>query len=109
MAVSESLKKKVKAKLRITWNDDETDYRIFDEIVPTAEAAIRFKIGIPDNVSFDFDEPGIESMLFLAHCYYQWNDAEDEFDSNYAAEMRQARIKWEVWQHDKFEEETSNL
>ncbi|MGN0301600.1 MAG: hypothetical protein ACI4BI_01830, partial [Anaerotardibacter sp.] len=99
----------VRAKLSVTWSDESTDSRIDEVIIPTAEAAIRFKVGIPNSAEFSFDEPGVENMLLLAHCYYQWNEAEDEFDGNYANEIMQARIKWEVSQYVEEQETSSDL
>ena len=34
--------------------------------------------------------------MFLAYCFYLFNDAEDEFEVNYAAMMRAARRRIEV-------------
>lgn len=97
--MSDELLAQVYGKLRVTWSDEATDARIRDVIIPTAEADLRFKIGIPESAEFDFATPGTENILFLGHCYYQWNDAEDEYDGNYAAMLGQARRKWEVIQH----------
>ena len=98
MAVSEELRRQVRAKLRVTWSDDVTDSLLDEVVIPNAMAAIRSKVGIPDSVEHDFAEPGGENILLLAHCYYQWNDAEDDFDAHYAAEIAQARAMWEVRQ-----------
>lgn len=97
--MSDDLLSQVYGKLRVTWSDEATDERIKEVIMPTAEADLRFKIGIPEGVEFDFATPGTENLLFLGHCYYQWNDADDEFGGNYAALLDQARRKWEVMQH----------
>lgn len=85
-----------KAKCRVTWSDVATDNRFSQEIVPDAIDVIRFKVGIPDAVDFDFTASGLEHRLFLNYCYYVWHDAEDDFESNYAADLAHARRKWEV-------------
>lgn len=104
------LKEQVRRKLRVTWDDKEaTEGRIDSDIIPTADADLRFKIGIPVDMPFDFSKPGTENKLFLAHCYYQWNDAEDEFESNYAADLAHARRKWEVSQYAETQEPSSDV
>lgn len=85
-----------KAKCRITWEDASTDERFETEIVPNAIADVRFKVGMPDAVDFDFTASGIEHRLFLNACYYAWHDAEDDFATNYAADIAHARRVWEV-------------
>lgn len=90
------LAKQVKDKCRITWTDEATDQTIADELVPNGCAAIRFFVGIPDEVDFDFSLPGTEHRLFVNWCYYAWHDAEDDFAKNYSAEIAQARRFWEV-------------
>lgn len=111
MAVSESLRKQVMTKLRITWDDPETDAQVDEIIIPSAEAAIRSKVGIPESAGFEFGGEGAEAetLLLLAHCYYQWNDAEDEFDGNYRHEIAQARVKWEVLQYAQEQETPSDV
>ncbi|MCI2241513.1 hypothetical protein [Adlercreutzia faecimuris] len=106
-----SLKDMVRARISVTWSDPATDARIDDAIIPAAEAAIRQKVGIPDGAGFEFGAPGseAETMLLLAHCYYQWNNAEDEFDGNYGHEIAQARIRWEVLQNAQAEEAPAGL
>lgn len=97
-----------KAKCRITWDDAATDSRFEDEIVPGAVADVRLKVGIPDAVDFDFTASGIEHKLFLNACYYAWHDAEDDFGTNYAADIAHARRIWEV-KNAQEEEGSSDL
>ena len=88
------LKDAVMRKLRITYKDDEVDARV-DDIMAQADADLRRLIGIDDD-SFSFEEPGTEQLLFLAFCFYEWNDAADDFGNNYAEKIAQARQKWMV-------------
>lgn len=99
MAVSEKLRGQVTRKLRVTWDDPDTKSLIEDDIIPSAEAVLAERIGIPPDKQFDFADPGMENELFLALCFYKWNDAEDEFYANYEEQIAQARRKWEVLQY----------
>lgn len=95
----EELVAKVKEKCRITWDDEVTDRYIEDELIPSACSVIRFKIGMPEAVEFDFAASGLEHRLFLNWCYYAWHDAEDDFERNYATDLAHARRIWEVRNH----------
>ena len=91
---AESLSEQVRRKLRVTWSDVATDARIDYDIIPAARLSLAFILGLPED--FDFSQSGQENILFLALCFYLWNDAEDEFKANYAADIVQCRRKWEV-------------
>lgn len=99
----------VMRKLRITWNDKETESRIQTDMIPKAEAVLRERLGIPDGEEFDFSKPGIENELALAYCFYEWNDAEDDFYVNYEDRIAEARRKWEVRQYVAETESTDLL
>lgn len=87
----------VKRKLRVTWSDESTDATIRDDIMPNAEQELRSLLGIDDD-AFSFADPGAENMLFVAWCYYDWNDCVDDFESNYASQIARCREKWMVRQ-----------
>lgn len=93
---AKDLAAQVKAKCSITWDDQATDKYVEEELVPSGCAAVRFLVGIPEGEAFDFSRPGIEHDLLVNRCYYAWHNAEDEFQQNYAAEIAQARRRWEV-------------
>lgn len=82
------LKPLVKRKLNITWTDTDTEARV-DEIMAIAEADLRPKLALP--ADYDLGTPGQEQKLFLALCLYEWNHVSNEFDSNYANDILQAR------------------
>lgn len=84
----------VRRKLNITWSDEETDKRIND-IIASATPVLKHKLGIAD-ADYDFSAPGLENLLFLAYCLYEWNHAANEFDINYANELAQCRAIREV-------------
>ena len=96
-----SLIDQVKRKLNITWSDEETDKRIND-IIASATPVLKHKLGIAD-ADYDFAAPGLENLLFLAYCLYEWNHAANEFDSNYANELAQCRAMREVKYHIEHE------
>lgn len=95
---SKHLKDQVRRKLRVTWSDAETDARIDTDIIPNAEQDMMSLLGIHEE-NYDFAEPGMENVLFLNHCWYQWEGALDEFEKNYAAQIGRCREKWMVKQH----------
>ena len=96
-----SLIDQVRRKLNITWSDEETDKRIND-IIASATLVLKHKLGIAD-VDYDFAAPGLENLLFLAYCLYEWNHAANEFDTNYANDLAQCRAMREVKYHIEHE------
>lgn len=100
--MNETLLKQVKRKLNITWSDTDTDDRVLD-IIEQAKTVMLYKIGITDK-AFDFSKSGVENVLFLAYCLYLYNHAENEFDTNYLADILQARAIHEVNQNEEISE-----
>ena len=87
----------VKRKLNITWDDWETNARVAD-VIASATSHLKYMLGITDE-NFDFSASGIENILFLAYCFYEWNHAVDEFNRNYRPLIMSARAKYEVAQY----------
>lgn len=83
---------KVRRKLRVIYRDDEVDERI-DEIMEQADADLRSMLAITER-SFTFENGGAEQALFLAYCFYEWNDALDDFEVNYAEKIAKCRDRW---------------
>lgn len=83
---------KVRRKLRVTYRDDEIDERI-DEIMEQADADLRSMLAITER-SFTFEDGGTEQALFLAYCFYEWNDALDDFEVNYSEKIAKCRDRW---------------
>lgn len=102
-----SLADQVRRKLRITYNDPDTDDRV-DDIMGQADADMRGLLGIDDE-EFSFEQAGTEQALFLAYCFYEWNDALDDFGVNYAAKVAQCRDRWMVRQYAEDEQAASQL
>lgn len=106
-AGADALAEAVRRKLRITWHDDGTDARIEQDIVPSVRAVMAERLGLPEG--FDLGQPGPERMLAEALAFYMWNDAEDEFWSNYEREVVTLRRKWEVADYAQAEEASADL
>lgn len=89
------LRKVVKRKCKITWNDADTEQRV-TEIVENAEQALRHKIGMGDVTPEVFLKPGMTRTLFENYCMYDWNNMLEEFELNYKRELLAERHKYEV-------------
>ena len=87
------LRNVVKRALDITWDDENTEARV-DDIMASAMATMRHKLGLPEE--YDFETPGAEQNLYCAYCLYEWNHCADEFDGRYANDILQIRAKQEV-------------
>ena len=96
-----ALTEQVKRKLNITWSDPDTDARVAD-IINSAAAHLTYQLGITAD-DFDFSAAGIENILFLAYCFYEWNHALDEYEDNYRGMIMAARAKYEVEQNQESE------
>lgn len=83
----------LKDKLCITWSDSDTDRRLTN-ILNSAKNILAFKLGLPTD--YIWNENTMESNLLLNYCFYEWNDAVDEFDNNYSNDILQIRMKYEV-------------
>lgn len=81
--------------------------RITNDIIPSAKVEVAHLVGIDDD-DFDFSVPGGENSLLLSWCFYEWHDALDDFEANYAAQIARCREKWEVRAHAK-EKEAAEL
>ena len=87
----------VKDKLRIAHSDPDTDRRIRRTMEDAEQELIRL-LGIHEK-EFDFAKPGTERLLFLAFCYYDFNDAMDDFEKHYGSQIGRCRDEWMVKQY----------
>ena len=93
--MSEGLTCRVKRKLNITWDDEETNARV-DDIMGSVGPWLIHKLGLSDP-AYDFDTPGAERDLFLACCLYEWDHiSRDEFEENYKHTIADVRARYEV-------------
>lgn len=90
----------VKRHLNITWYDTDTDEKIMDAMVD-AEAALNHKLG----ATIDYFQAGPERKLYLNYLLYDWNNALEQFDAAYRAEILQIRHKYEVQAYREAEED----
>lgn len=95
--MSETLLAQVRRKLNITWEDTDTDNRVYD-IMNQARAVMIHKLGITDP-KFDFSQGGTANVLFLSYCLYLFNHCENEFDDNYREDIMNERAIHEVEQY----------
>lgn len=100
---ADSLVEQVMRKIfPMTVSDGEPDElatrRIEYDIIPSAKVEIAHLVGI-DAEKFDFSQPGSENALLLSWCFYEWHDALDDFEANYAAQIARCREKWAVRAH----------
>ena len=95
------LLEQVKRKLNITWEDADTTARL-EEMIEAAVLTLKFKLGIAAE-DFDFSAAGIENLLLVNYCLYEWNHCLNEFDVNYANEIAQTRAKHEVAYYEEQE------
>ncbi|MGL5149908.1 MAG: hypothetical protein ACRC7N_04940 [Clostridium sp.] len=92
---------KLKRKLSITWDDDDTNKRL-EEIIEDAKPILEHKIGAS---GIDFEKPGIERNLFLNYCMYAWNNCSNEFDKNYIRDIVELRTIYEVKHYEANQQE----
>lgn len=78
--------------------DESAVKRIERDIIPSAKVEVAHLVGI-DAEGFDFSQPGAENALLLSWCFYEWHDALDDFEANYAAQIARCREKWAVRAH----------
>lgn len=93
--MSEELILKIKDALDITFNDDDYERKIIG-IIEDAIPILRSLFGMPDELEFDWTEPGQERMLLKNYCLYALNNATEQFKNNYRNDLIQMRIKYEV-------------
>lgn len=86
----------VKDKLKITWEDENTDRELIT-LIDDAENSLNNKLG----AAIDYTAPGQERRLFLNYCLYAYNNMENEFDNNYLNEIMQIRMLYEVEQYEE--------
>lgn len=90
--------KLVKETLRITW-DTEDDYIL--SIISRAEKYLGELMGY----ELDYETPGLAQSLFLSYCRYDFNNALEYFQENFAKEILQLQLYAGI----KEKEENSDL
>lgn len=98
----ESLLPLAKRKLRIDGADTADDQRI-TEIIESSEVELCDALALPEG--FTFMVPGSERELLLARVFYEWHDALDDFEDNYAQMLATTRERWIARTHAEAKQE----
>ncbi|HQE37610.1 MAG TPA: phage head-tail connector protein [Limnochordia bacterium] len=76
----------VKEELRITWDDEDT--RLIS-MIERAKASLNKLMGI----ELDYEKPGPAQDLLLARCRYDYNNALEYFEQNFAREILRLQLQ----------------
>jgi len=76
----------VKEELRITWDDEDT--RLIS-MIERAKASLNKLMG----VELDYEKPGPAQDLLLARCRYDYNNALEYFEQNFAREIFRLQLQ----------------
>ena len=77
----------VKEELRITWDDEDT--RLIS-MIERAKASLNKLMGIEE---LDYEKPGPAQDLLLARCRYDYNNALEYFEQNFAREIFRLQLQ----------------
>ena len=80
--MNEQLLADLKAKLQVTWEDAETN-RVLEMAIKNSQNYLNKTCG----AEFTFAEGSAEYELLIERCRYDWNNALDEFATNYQREI----------------------
>lgn len=72
----------LKIYLDITWNDPHTNAKL-EGILERAQAKINAYAG----TTLSFEDGTVEQQLLLDCCRYIWNNASEDFEDNYRADL----------------------
>lgn len=72
----------VKDRLNITWDNENTDKRLFS-MIEDAELYLNHLLG----AECDYSAPGMFRKLFLNYAMYSFNHCEDEFEEAYRKDI----------------------
>ena len=76
----------VKEELRITWDDEDT--RLIS-MIERAKASLNKLMGI----ELDYEKSGPAQDLLLARCRYDYNNALEYFEQNFAREILRLQLQ----------------
>ncbi len=76
----------VKEELRITWDDEDT--RLIS-MIERAKASLNKLMG----AELDYEKPGPAQDLLLARCRYDYNNALEHFEQNFAREILRLQLQ----------------
>lgn len=82
----EKLLYEIKVVLSVTWDEDDTDMKIY-RIIQDAEVKLNHILG----AEMDYSVPGPARRLFINYCMYVWNGVEKDFKANYLSDIYELR------------------
>lgn len=88
----------LKSRLRITWNDEDAE---LEKIIERGKSY--FKQLTSKTFSFALDD--VETDLLLERCRYVYNNAADEFETNFAKELKRLILDVAVEKRGAHEQE----
>lgn len=82
MALTDDLLPILKNKLQVTWTDTGTDAELTRMLI-SGQAYLNTLTG----ATLTFSDGSPEQELLLERCRYEWNNALDEFETNYQGNL----------------------
>jgi len=86
----------IKKECGITWDDEDTKARL-EEATSNGVAEFKDMFGKDINI----EEYGLIRRIFIAYCKYYYYDQLEDFEKNYASEIINARMNYEVMYYGK--------
>ncbi|WP_439874852.1 head-tail connector protein [Bacillus mycoides] len=80
-ALNETLLEDVKSRLRITWNDEDTQLL---KTIERGKAYLQKLCG----TSFSFEEEDQVKQLLIERCRYEYNNALEDYEKNFRGELQ---------------------
>ena len=88
-----SIISQLKRKCRVDTFARYDDARLREDIVPDAAASLAGDLGMTteEAATFDWSEPSRERTLLVNLCFYEFNDAAEQFGTDFADEIAKCR------------------
>lgn len=90
MATNETVMEAVRRKCNVSWDDGTTSARL-EDVVATVSPRLSSLLGYPSDHEFTPADHAFGS-LFLNACLYEFSDALDDFEGNYAGVIHSERL-----------------
>lgn len=90
MATNETVMEAVRRKCNVSWDDETTSARL-DDVVAAVSPRLASLLGYPSDHEFTPSDHAFGS-LFLNACLYEFSDALDDFEGNYADVIHSERL-----------------
>ena len=90
MAVNPDVMAEVRGKCNVSWDDETTNARL-EVVVATVSPRLSSLLGYPSDHEFTPSDHAFGSP-FLNACLYEFSDALDDFEGNYADVIHSERL-----------------